>query len=111
MAAISNRTIGKAQAVAGKYHIPHIFDDYRAVCQMPELDAVLVLTHESAHLEPAVLALEAGKSVFLEKPMAHTAAAAREISQCARQSGQFLMPGHVLRFESRSRRRAGFHPG
>ena len=103
MAAISNRTIGKAQAVAGKYHIPHIFDDYRAVCQMPELDAVLVLTHESAHLEPAVLALEAGKSVFLEKPMAHTAAAAREISQCARQSGQFLMPGHVLRFESRCR--------
>ena len=89
MAAISKRTIGIAQAVEGKHHIPHIFDDYRAVCQMPELDAVLVLTHESAHLEPAVLALEAGKSVFLEKPMAHTAAAAREISQCARQSASF----------------------
>src|SRR4051812_1955450 len=76
IAAISNRTVEKAQALADKFAIPQVFQDYQSVCQMPELDGILILTHESIHLEPALLALEAGKSVFVEKPMADTAAAA-----------------------------------
>jgi UDP-N-acetylglucosamine 3-dehydrogenase len=103
IAAVSNRTIEKAKALSEKFFIPRVFDTYKAVCEMPELDGVLVLTHESAHLEPTLLALAAGKGVFLEKPMADTAAAAREIAARARSSNQFLMPGHVLRFESRCR--------
>src|SRR5437868_8839733 len=103
IAAISNRTVEKAEAVAQKYQIPNIFDDYRQVCEMPELDGILVLTHESAHLQPALLALDAGKSVFLEKPMADSAASAWQIAEHARKANQFLLPGHVLRFESRCR--------
>jgi len=103
IAAISNRTIEKAHPLAEQFRIPQVFDDYRKVCEMSELNGVLVLTHETAHLGPSLLALDAGKSVFVEKPMADTGAAAREIAQRARSTGQLLMPGHVLRFESRCR--------
>ena len=52
--------------------------DYREMLADPDIDAVSIVTMWDQHTEPAVAALEAGKHVFLEKPMASTVADCRQ---------------------------------
>lgn len=65
------------------------------------VDAVFVCTPEDAHVEPALAALEAGKAVLIEKPVAHTMEAAGRIRQAAKSGGALATVGHILRFEPR----------
>ncbi|MCC6224686.1 MAG: Gfo/Idh/MocA family oxidoreductase [Thermoleophilia bacterium] len=69
------------------------FDDLLAD---PEVDAVVVATPVPTHAELARRALEAGKHVFVEKPMALTAADAAGLVELAAGRGLVLMPGHLL---------------
>jgi UDP-N-acetylglucosamine 3-dehydrogenase len=67
----------------------------------PDVDAVFVCTPEDRHVEPALAALRAGKAVMIEKPVAHTLEAARQIAEAAETAGTTVMVGHLLRFEPR----------
>lgn len=67
----------------------------------PEVDAVIVCTPEHLHLEPALAALSAGKPVMIEKPVAHSLAAAREIAAAGERAGVPVLVAHLLRFEPR----------
>ena len=100
---IYNRTLQKATQLAERFGVDRVFERLEALCAAPDVDAVMVLTHESAHLEPTIRALEAGKHVFVEKPMADTVEAARRMAEAARQSRRILMPGHLLRFTEQCR--------
>jgi len=62
----------------------------------PELDAVVIATPVPTHAPLAMQALEAGKNVFVEKPMAMNAADAEEMTALAEAKGLVLMPGHLL---------------
>jgi predicted dehydrogenase len=62
----------------------------------PKLDAVVIATPVPTHARLAKQALEAGKHVFVEKPMAMNAADAEEIVALAEERGLVLMPGHLL---------------
>jgi predicted dehydrogenase len=62
----------------------------------PELDAIVIATPVPTHAPLAKQALEAGKHVFVEKPMAMSAADAEEIVEIADEKGLVLMPGHLL---------------
>ena len=53
-----------------KYQITRLYHDYHEMLSLPELDAVSVCTWNSAHAPAAVAALDAGKHVLCEKPMA-----------------------------------------
>jgi predicted dehydrogenase len=64
----------------------------------PDLDAVCVATPVPTHHAVARAALLAGKHVFVEKPLAWTAAEARELEALARGTSRTLMVGHLLRF-------------
>ncbi len=66
-----------------------------------DLDAVLVLTPTHTHAEIAIAALEAGKHVLTEKPMARSVADARRMAEAERRSGRRLMVGHTRRFDER----------
>jgi predicted dehydrogenase len=66
-----------------------------------DLDAVLVLTPTDTHAALAVDALEAGRHVLCEKPMARSAADARRMAEAATRSGRRLMIGHTRRFDER----------
>ena len=63
-----------------------------------EIQAVLVTSPDGLHEEHAVAALEAGKAVYLEKPMAITIAGCDRILEAARRSGSKLYLGHNMRF-------------
>ena len=67
----------------------------------PELEGVVVCTPEHLHVEPALAAIDAGKAVVVEKPLAHTVAAAESIRERADLRDVPVLAGHILRFEPR----------
>ncbi len=65
----------------------------------PEIDAVFVLTNLETHRKFALLALQSGKSVLIEKPVAVSVAEIREIQDEASSRGLCCMPGHNYIYE------------
>jgi predicted dehydrogenase len=77
------------------------YQDYRELLCHPDLQAVFVCTPESLHCAPTVAALDAGKHVFVEKPLATSLDDAHQILAAARRSQAIVTVGHILRFEPR----------
>jgi predicted dehydrogenase len=75
-----------------------VFRTLEEVLADPEVDLVDLCTPTPLHPEQAIAALRAGKKVLCEKPLARTAAAAREIVQVEKASPGFLMPAMCMRF-------------
>jgi predicted dehydrogenase len=69
----------RAEAAAEKHGFKHVFTDYREMLAQPGLDLVSICTPPFAHKEPAIAALEAGKHVLCEKPMALNSKEAQEM--------------------------------
>lgn len=65
------------------------------------IEGVVVCTPEHLHVEPALAAIEAGKPVAVEKPLAHSAEAASGIAERAEKQDVPVLVGHILRFEPR----------
>jgi predicted dehydrogenase len=63
-----------------------------------ELDAVVVATHVPSHAAVSIRALEAGKHVFVEKPLAYSVAEAERVVAAAEAAGRTLMVGHLLEY-------------
>ncbi len=77
---------------------------YQALLADPAVDVVYIATVNTMHHDQALLALDAGKNVVVEKPLAMTAAAAREIADRARRAGRFCMEGMWMRMHPLIRR-------
>ena len=103
LAALCTRTPDRLKALGEKFGVKKTFTDYRELLADPEIDAVSICTMWDQHTEPAIAALEAGKHVFLEKPIASTVADARKIMAAARTSQGILFIGHIVRFNPRYR--------
>ena len=74
------------------------FTDYHAFFQHPALaDAVMICTPENMHFEPAMLAIEAGYHILLEKPIAQTLEECVAIGEAAKKKGVLVAVCHVLR--------------
>src|SRR5437016_3198901 len=73
-----------AESVAEKYEMKRFVTDYREL--LPLVDAVIVCVPTHLHLAIAVDALDAGKHVFLEKPLARTMDQAEAIAAAAARS-------------------------
>ena len=78
---------------------PHTFicTDYRELLKQ-DLDAVFVMTPDFLHEEQTVAALQAGKAVYLEKPLALTIDGCDRILNCAMQTKSKLFVGHNMRY-------------
>ncbi|MBI3462532.1 MAG: Gfo/Idh/MocA family oxidoreductase, partial [Planctomycetes bacterium] len=101
LAAVCTRTPARLAEVRAAFNVPHAYTDYREMLADPEIDVVSVVTMWDQHVEPSLAALDAGKHVFLEKPMASTVADCDRIIEAARRSRGSLMVGHVCRFNPR----------
>ncbi|MCB1062021.1 MAG: Gfo/Idh/MocA family oxidoreductase [Verrucomicrobiae bacterium] len=77
------------------------YTDYRAMLTDPEIEAVSITTMWDQHAEPTIAALEAGKHVFLEKPMASTVEDCDAIVAAAKAATGSFMVGHICRFNPR----------
>lgn len=75
-----------------------VTEEYWDVLRDPEVDAVLIATPISTHFELAKVALQAGKHVFVEKPMTSSTAEARTLVEMATSAGLTLMVGHTFEY-------------
>jgi predicted dehydrogenase len=99
--AITSRTRAKAEAVARDWQIPAVFDSLGAMLDGADIDAVLNLTPIDAHYEVNMRALEAGKHLVTEKPLAATLAEANQICALAERQGLVVLcaPADMLSLE------------
>ena len=82
-----------------KYGITRLYTDEAEMLKaLPEIDAVSVCTWNSAHAPCTIMALNAGKHVLCEKPMAMNVEEAKEMEAAAKRNGKLLMIGFVRRF-------------
>jgi len=103
VSALSRRDIRQARESAAKHNIPLAFDSVAELCASPEVDAVLVTTPNSLHLPDVLTAVNAGKPVLCEKPMAMNADECRLMVEAARKKNVLLGVAHVFRFEESTR--------
>jgi predicted dehydrogenase len=96
--ALCGRNEAHARAMAGRTGVPHVFTDYRELIARDDIDAVTVVTPNVSHHPIAMAALEAGKHVFCEKPLAMDAAQAREMERAALAAGKVAQVAFVFRF-------------
>jgi predicted dehydrogenase len=102
--ALSRRTMAAARKSAAEYGIPGSFDSVAELCGSPEVDAVLVTTPNSCHLPDVLAAIDAGKHVLCEKPLAMNAALCKQMVEAARQRNVIFGVAHVFRFNESVRR-------
>lgn len=74
------------------------YSDWREAVRDPDVDAVDICLPTHLHLPVATAALEAGKHVLVEKPMARDGEEAHKLAETARKAGRILMVAQVLRF-------------
>ena len=85
-------------AVGARYHVERRAADFRELLASPDVDAIAVFA-SGGHRRFVVPALEAGKHVFVEKPLGFTVAETEDIAAVARRSGRVLMVGYHKRFD------------
>ena len=95
----------RARRAAARYGTPDaaVCADYRELLRRPDVDVVYVLTPNRSHCELTVAALEAGKDVLCEKPMALNSAEAKRMCEAAKASGRQLTIGYQNRYRPDSR--------
>jgi len=89
-----------ARAAAAQFEVPHVFTDYRRLLEMDEIHAVSVCTPNYLHMQPTIEALEAGKHVLCEKPLAMNAVEGKAMVEAARRTGKKLQVGFMTRYQS-----------
>jgi len=80
----------EAKRVGTAHSIKHVFTDYHDVLNMAEIDAVDVCLHNNLHAPVTIAALEAGKHVYCEKPMAGSYFDAKAMLDASTRSGKML---------------------
>lgn len=90
----------RAASAAQKFGPPGaaVYTDYRQLLADKSIDLIHICTPNKSHCEITVAALEAGKHVMCEKPMAKTAAEARKMVEASRRTGKKLTVGYQNRF-------------
>ncbi len=97
--AISSRNLKKAQAVATQLGIPKAYGSYEELLADPAIDAIYNPLPNHLHVPWSIKALEAGKHVLCEKPIALTSAEAQKLADAAKQYPHLkVMEAFMYRF-------------
>ena len=100
MVALVGRDEAAARSAASRLGWAEATTDWRSLLERPDVDVIDICTPGNAHAEIATAALEAGKHVLCEKPLANTLAEARSMAESAERaerSGVFSMVGFNYR--------------
>jgi len=88
----------RRHSLAQRHGIRHVFDDYRRLLELPEVDVVTLGLPNDLHAEACIAAAEAGKHVICEKPLAVTLEQADAMIEACRRNGVLLMYAEELMF-------------
>ncbi len=104
LAAVGARDAGRAEAFAVEHGVARSYGSYAELVADPDVDVVYIATTHAQHHEHALLALEAGKPVLVEKAFTVNARQAREVVSAARARQLFCMEAMWMRFNPLIRR-------
>jgi predicted dehydrogenase len=96
--AVCGRRLEAARLLADKFGIRSATDDFHALCADPDIDAITIASANVVHAAQAIHALQCGKHVFCEKPLAMNAAEAREMAGIAATSGKVHQVAFTFRY-------------
>jgi predicted dehydrogenase len=94
---VASRDRSRAEELAKAANIPQVFDDYTALLNSSEIDAVYIPLPNSEHHRWTIAAAEAGKHILCEKPLALNAQEAEEMVQAAERAGVTLAEAFMYR--------------
>ncbi len=100
LVALVDRDEEKAGRVAQRFGVGRVVESIDDVLRDEDLDALVVCTPNYLHAPMAVAALEAGKHVLCERPLARNAAEAEKMTQAAKKAGRTLMCALSHRFRA-----------
>lgn len=91
LVALYNRTESKAEDLAGRFHVPAVYDDAKEMFEREELDFVDIITDVDTHLKFVEMAVDAGiKHIICQKPMAAGWETAKAMVDKCKQAGASL---------------------
>ncbi len=96
--AVAARNRERAARFAARHGLPAIHSSYEDLIHDPEIDAIYNPLPNSLHADWTIRALEAGKHVLCEKPLASNAAEARSMDEAAERSNRLLMEAFHWRY-------------
>jgi predicted dehydrogenase len=98
LAAIADPVVERARAFAEKFGIPHVYDSHAALIGRDDIDLVDVCTPSTTHFELSWAALEAGKHVLCEKPVAYDYRDTLRAAALAKRQGVKTKLGFTFRY-------------
>jgi predicted dehydrogenase len=101
--AVADLNEDEARRVAAQHGIPDVYTDFADLLARDDVQAVDVCLHNNLHMPATVAALEAGKDVFCEKPMAGSYADSLRMFEAARETGRRLSVQSALVFAPATR--------
>jgi len=104
LVAVASRTAERAAAYAAEWGIPHAHGSYEALLDDPEVEAVYISLPNGPHVEWSIRALEAGKHVLCEKPLARDPADVQRAFDAADRAERLLMEAFMWRHHAQTHR-------
>src|SRR6476661_5340712 len=99
LVSVASGSIENARSTAEEFGIGHFTDNWRDAVAHEDVDLVCITTPPSLHREMTLAALEHGKHILCEKPMAMNAAEAEEMTAAAEAKPLLALIDHELRFQ------------
>ncbi|MHB1627108.1 MAG: Gfo/Idh/MocA family oxidoreductase [Bacilli bacterium] len=90
----------RAKEFADRLEIPRHYENPLDLIRNPDIDSVIIVTPTDTHFALATAAIQANKSIFLEKPMASTKSQSLELGALARQRNVYCQVGFMRRYDS-----------
>jgi predicted dehydrogenase len=96
--AVCDRDLQRAHAVAARYEVPHVLPRFEDILERRDVDIVVLATPDTEHATQALAALNAGKHVLTEIPMATELDECRALIDAVRRSGRHLQMAQQVRW-------------
>jgi predicted dehydrogenase len=98
LAAVASRSNERAKDFATRFQVPLFYSSYKEIVHDPNIDIIYIATPHNLHFENALLCLNNGKAVLVEKPFALNQKEAEQMVQASRKNDIFLMEAFWTRF-------------
>ena len=99
--AVMSRNAEKAESYAKRHHIPRWYTDAQLLIGDEDVNAIYIATPPSSHATFAIMAMKAGKPVYIEKPMAATYEDCARINRISKETGLQGEIGNVINVQIR----------
>ena len=97
---VASASLKNAESTAKQFNIKHFTDDWRETVDLEAVNLICITTPPNLHFEQAVRAIENGKHVLCEKPMAMSVAEARTMTEKAGEKNLLALIDYELRFQA-----------